>query len=168
MSDDADEFFARAQAIETEAGERYAELADQMEVHNNREVAALFRKMAEIEAKHARNILARAGDRALPKLPLTARLWDEPEGPETTATGDTHYLMTPYHALELALANEERAARYFSRVAAATANAAIRALAVEIAAEEAEHVALIKAWLAKYPKPEADWAEDPDPPIYSE
>ena len=31
--------------------------------------------------------------------------WTEPIGPETTASEDVHYLMTPYHALQLALHN---------------------------------------------------------------
>ncbi len=39
--------------MEVEAAQRYAELADAMETHNNREVAALFRTMANIESKHA-------------------------------------------------------------------------------------------------------------------
>ena len=46
------EFFAQALAIEIEASERYELLADQMDVHNNREIAAIFRKRAAIEAHH--------------------------------------------------------------------------------------------------------------------
>ena len=42
-----EELMAHAYAIEAEAEERYRELAIQMEVHNNTEVAALFRKLAE-------------------------------------------------------------------------------------------------------------------------
>ena len=37
---------AHAMAIETEAVDRYEELADQMEVHNNPEVAAFFLRRA--------------------------------------------------------------------------------------------------------------------------
>ena len=40
---------AQAYAMEREAVQRYSALADVMEVHNNREVTALFRKMAHIE-----------------------------------------------------------------------------------------------------------------------
>ena len=46
MTSHAD-FMARAYALELEASERYAQFADQLETHNNPEVAKLFRKLAE-------------------------------------------------------------------------------------------------------------------------
>ena len=52
------ELMAQALAIEIEAAQRYAELADVMETHNNREVADLFRRMATIESRHADAIRA--------------------------------------------------------------------------------------------------------------
>ena len=51
------EFLARAWAMEVEAAERYAMLADAMEEHNNPEVAELFRKLARIEQLHADGIV---------------------------------------------------------------------------------------------------------------
>jgi hypothetical protein len=33
-----------------------------------------------------------------------------------------------------------------------------------MAAEEAEHVRLIKEWMKRVQRPEAGWDEDPDPP----
>ena len=47
-----------ALAIELEAADRYGELADVMETHNNPEVAALFRRMQSIEGMHADAIRA--------------------------------------------------------------------------------------------------------------
>ena len=44
-----DELMAYAYALEVEASERYADFADAMEMHNNREVAELFRKLSRIE-----------------------------------------------------------------------------------------------------------------------
>ena len=38
----------------------------------------------------------------------------------------------------------------------------------ELRQEESEHVAMVKQWMAKYPKPTGDWAHDPDPPRYNE
>jgi hypothetical protein len=35
-------------------------------------------------------------------------------------------------------------------------------------AEEREHVALVKAWLKKTPKPDRYWAHDPDPARYTD
>ena len=45
-------------------------------------------------------------------------------------------------------------------------NDEVRAKAIELQAEEAEHVELVKAWMAKVPQPEGDWENDPDPPRY--
>ena len=56
------EFFAQALAIEIEASDRYTLLAEQMEVHNNTEVAGVFRRMAQLEMQHHDEIRARAGD----------------------------------------------------------------------------------------------------------
>jgi hypothetical protein len=44
----------------------------------------------------------------------------------------------------------------------------VRRAAEEMRDEEVEHVALVKAWLAKVPKPDADWAVDPDPPRHAD
>lgn len=63
-----EELMAHAYAIEAEAAERYDELATQMEVHNNLEVAALFRKLAEYEGAHAREIEERSAHLSLPVL----------------------------------------------------------------------------------------------------
>ena len=52
---------AYAYAMEVEAAERYAELADQMSTHHNREVSELFAKLARIEGKHRDQILAKMG-----------------------------------------------------------------------------------------------------------
>jgi len=56
-----DELMAYAYALELEASERYADFADAMEIHNNREVAELFRKLARIESRHADQVLEEMG-----------------------------------------------------------------------------------------------------------
>ena len=162
------EFMALALAMETEAAARYAEFADAMEMHNNLEVAALFRKMAEIEGKHAAQIMAEMGWKEAPALPAGRPTWEGFEAPETTPGDEVHYLMQPYHALELALQNEERAAKFFARLARAATVATVKKAALELEAEEREHVALVKAWMEKVPKPDTDWAIDPDPPRYTD
>lgn len=161
-----EEFMAQAVAMEIEAAERYEELADAMETHNNVEVANLFRKLAGIEAKHAQSLLAQMGWNAPPSAPDAVFDATGTEGPETAASEDLHYLMQPYHALMIALANEERAERFFARMALAAGTDAVRKAALEMRDEEHEHVELVKAWLAKVPAPSPDWSEDPDPPRY--
>ena len=51
------EFMSQAYSMELEATERYAQFAEQLDTHNNREVAQLFRKLSTIEALHAKRIL---------------------------------------------------------------------------------------------------------------
>lgn len=157
------EFMAQACALEAEAAERYAELADLMRAHHNAEVADLFAKMARIEALHRQQLLDRMGWGEAPDP--DAYRWETPEGPETTDFGDLHYLMTPWHALKLAEHNERRAADFFQRLAdRADLPPDLRAAAAGMAAEEREHVALIRAWLDKVGPPGPDWDEDLDPP----
>jgi rubrerythrin len=159
----AEEFMARACALEAEAAARYADLAHLMRAHHNADVAALFDKLARIEGLHRDQILARMGWTAAPDP--DAFRWETPEGPETTDYGDLHYLMTPWHALKLAEHNERRAAEFFEGLAKSEALPAdLRAAAVETAGEEREHVRLIQEWLARVPEPEPGWDEDPDPP----
>ena len=162
------EFMALALAMENEAAARYAEFADAMEMHNNLEVAALFRKMADIEGRHAAQIMAEMGWTAPPALPAGRPTWEGFEAPETAPIDEVHYLMQPWHALQLALQNEERAERFFGRLARAATVATVKKAARELEAEEREHVELVKAWLAKVPKPDTDWANDPDPPSYTD
>lgn len=164
----AAQFFARSLAIEQEAIQRYADLAEQMETHNNPELADLFRKLETIEGKHAANIKARAGDIELPKVSPLAYRWPDNEPPEIVPHQDVHYLMTPHHALKLALEGEERAVAYFDELAKVAENEDVRALATEFADEEREHVRLMQDWLGKFPEPEQDWDEDLDPPAIQE
>jgi len=163
-----DEFMREALVMEVEAAQRYAELADAMETHNNLEVAALFRKMAVIEGKHAAQIMAEMGWTAMPEARAATASWEGFEAPETTPGDEVHYLMQPYHALELALANEQRAERFFARLARVATTAAVRKAARELQEEEREHVELVRAWMKKVPQPDADWANDPDPPVYTD
>src|SRR3972149_7181408 len=94
---------AHAYAMENEAHERYLDLAEQLEVHHNDEVAALFRKMAKIEQLHVQKILERVGDMELPRLSPWEYRWPGAEAPETAGIGEAHYMMTPHHALGMAL-----------------------------------------------------------------
>lgn len=161
------DFMARAYAIELEATERYAQFAEQMEAHNNREVAQLFRKLADIEAIHARRILDEMQWPTMPAMP-PAYAWETPEGPETAPFDSLHYLMQPWHALEIALRCERQAQSYYEGIAASRAPKPVRDAAREMAAEEAGHVTLIEEWMKRVPKPAAGWDEDPDPPRMNE
>lgn len=161
-----DEFMAQALAMEREAAQRYDEIADAMETHNNREVAQLFRTMAGYEAKHAEAIMAEMSWVEAPGVPPGA--WPATESPEVIPRDAVHYLMHPWHALELALAAEQRAEAFFSELVRTASDESVRRAAIELRQEESEHVAMVRQWMAKYPKPAGDWAHDPDPPRYNE
>jgi len=161
------ELMALALAMEREAAQRYAEFADAMEIHNNVEVAALFRKMATIETGHVQAIMAQMGWREAPAVPSDAWL-DAIEGPETPRGDEGHYLMQPWHALAIALACEERAERFYERLAGMAEEPAVRDAARELQREEREHVTLVRRWMDKVEKPAEGWGVDPDPPRYTD
>jgi rubrerythrin len=165
VADDITELLSQALALEHEASDRYAELAELMEVHNNIDVAKLFERMAEIEKLHVDQILRMVSKQDLADLPRKEWQWISPEGPETTNPEDLHYLMKPYHALQLALVNEQRAFEYYDQIAKNTSDEETRSLAEELATEEEEHVALVKVWMDKYPEMDKDWDYDDDPPL---
>ena len=163
-----DELMAYAYALELEASERYAEFADAMDVHNNREVAELFRKLARIEHRHAEQVLEEMGWLSSPPAPHGGYKWEGFEAPETGDVGELHYLMRPYHALQIALHNEKRAYVFFGGLVKKARNAKVKKAAEEMREEEAEHVRLIEEWIKRTPKPDADWAIDPDPPTLAD
>ena len=161
-----EDLMGQALTIEREAVARYEELADMMETHNNPDVGALFRKMAGYEQLHVEQILADMGWAADVVVPRHSGIWSSPESPEVVPIEEMHYLMHPWHALQLALSAEQRAEAFFAEMAGTAATEAVRAAAEEMRQEEAEHVALVREWLAKVPQPEGDWSVDPDPPRY--
>lgn len=163
-----DDFLAHALALETEVAERYEEIAHSMEIHNNLEVSELFHKLAQASAKHAEEMRSRTEDRDLPQIAPWEFQWGDAEAPETPSMAATHYLMTPYQALDIARNAEIQAQNYYTSVAEHSPNPTIRSLALEFAYEEAEHVDLVNTWIERYPKPEKGWDFDPDPPGISE
>ena len=159
---------AQALAMEREAVQRYSALADVMEVHHNREVEALFRRMAQIEAKHAEQIMAEMGWIDSSDEPDSERSPFDADAPESVPEDAVHYLMWPWHALQLALAAEQHAEAFFARLAETTPSETVRDAALRLRDEEREHVALMTAWIARTPQPGSDWADDPDPPRYTD
>jgi len=160
-------FYALLYAMEHEAAERYEDLAGQMETHNNPKVAALFRELAAVERKHAERLKAH-GQAVQAIRARDLRFSNGFELPETMPLDRVHYLMTPAHALALALENEEQAARCFAELAISAPDDDVRKLAAEMVEEERHHAALIRKRLSDLPAPPPDWDRDFDPPRYSE
>ena len=163
-----EELLAHAHALESEAVERYEELAGQMEVHNNPELAELFHEMAAIERKHVDQVESLAVDSRLPRLAPWDYRWQTPEAPETVPVGQSHYRLPPYQALSLMIACEERAQAFFEGVASDHPDPGVRATAIQMAAEEQQHAELLRQWQTRYPEPEPDWQVDLDEPVSQE
>ena len=159
----AAELLAHAHRIEADAAERYGVLAEQMETHNNPDVARLFRKLEWVEGLHADKILARAADTPLPALGPWEGKWPGDDSPEAVDLGEAHYLMTPWQALQMALKAERSAFAFYDRLAQTATDAQVKQLATEFAEEEREHVDLVLKELEKHPPPDKTWSEDPDP-----
>ena len=70
--------------------------------------------------------------------------------------------------LACSLAAEQRAVDFFDRLARIATADTVRSAAEAMREDEREHVVLVEAWLRKVPRPAADWADDPDPPRYTD
>ncbi len=163
-----EELLAYSLALEIEAVDRFTDLADQMEVHHNYEVADLFRKLAEIEGKHVENVSRASAGKQLPEMMAWEFEWVDGESPEGGNMEDAHYLMQPWHAIELAMQGERRAVAFFRHVASSAADEKVVQMALELTAEEEEHVALLEEWQQRFPKPTEGWEDDMDPPAILE
>jgi rubrerythrin len=161
------DLLAVAYRIEIDAVDRYNLLADQMETHNNPELVKVFRDLARAEGIHGEEIRRLAGDFDVAAHVAEMAQFAQ-ESPEEADLGSAHYLMTPWHALQLSLKGEERALAYFTSIVETAKDPKVKAMAAELVEEEAEHVSLVHRLLRRYPKPAENWADDPDPPAPQE
>jgi rubrerythrin len=162
------DLFAVAYRIEADAVERYDLLAGQMETHNNPELVAMFRDLSRAEGIHRDEIRRLAGDINVVAHADRMGKWGGGDSPEEAELGAVHYMMTPWHALQLALAAEERALAFFTSIAETAKNPEVKKMAQEFVEEEAEHVNLVHRLLRKYPQPAESWSSDHDPPVAQE
>jgi len=160
------DLLAIAYRIELDAVERYGLLADQMETHNNLELTKVFRDLSKAESIHAAEIREMAGDTDLNgRANALHSIWPKGESPEEVDLGAAHFLMTPWHALQLCLAGEKRALAFFTSIAETAKDAKVKEMAAELVEEEAEHVNLVYRLMRKYPEPTDSWCQEGDPPV---
>jgi rubrerythrin len=157
-------FLAYSVVVEEEAADRHDELADVMDVHNNPDVAATFRKLAGYSRLHAQEIREHAAAHDLPKIAPWDFEWEGGEPPESADTDEVHYQMNRAQALRLAMQNEQRACDFYAAISREAPDGAVRELASEFAAEEKEHLELLRLWIEKVPESEDESPFDPDPP----
>lgn len=162
------DLLAIAYQIESDAVERYNLLADQMETHNNAELVKVFRDLARAEGIHGEEIRRLAGDFDVVSHARQIARIERMGIPHEVELDSAHYMMTPWHALQLSLAGEKRALAYFTHIVETATDPKVRAMAMELMEEEVEHVNLVNRLLRRYPPPDESWAEDPDPPVSQE
>ncbi|WP_374546172.1 ferritin family protein [Rhodoblastus sp.] len=143
-----EEFLAYSIHLEQEAATRFGELADAMESGGNREVAQLFRKLAEYSRLHLSDAKARAGFRDIPEIAPADFVWPDLESPEAAAIWGADPLLSRREALEIALCAEQAGHDYYKSVRDSATDPEIKVLATEFVDEEAGHVAELKKWIA--------------------
>lgn len=155
----AGDFFAHAIAIEREAARRYLEFAEHMSDRGSESTAELFRRLADQEARHARLLEQRAGAVRLSTLKPWEHSWLDDADPEQVNHDVVFHLMTPYHALRIALRAEREAQAFFARSERGIDDHEVRQLAALLAREENAHIASVEQGLARAPRP-IDWERD--------
>jgi rubrerythrin len=119
------ELYVHAIATEREAARRYAELAERM-VQHDEPAAALFRTLAQAQARHLADLTRESAALALPEL-----------------TADHSWPMDGRDPLDIALRAEKDARAFFEQAVRTAPDPAVRALAQEMAAAEAARADLI-------------------------
>ncbi len=77
--DSVEEFLAYAIKLESEAADRFGQLADVMQASGNGAVAKLFRRLSDYSRMHLAEAQARSGFRDIPKLNPTDFVWPDLE-----------------------------------------------------------------------------------------
>jgi rubrerythrin len=145
-----EDFLARALAIGAEATASYQLLAEQMQVHNHRDAAGVFRGLARMEMGRHDELLERAAGRVLPAVMPWDCQWLDSAGRDPLPLDWARRPMTAHHALRVALANEERSRRFFEQCAASPAcSDEVRRMARKFADEEDGHIARLERVLGQ-------------------
>lgn len=139
-----------AKLIEMEACHRYQMFASQLGRTGGYDAGAFFASMAENEAKHGQELEARRKD-LFGDAPARLTLDDlyDVEAPEM---GAPHRGMSTLQAIEIGLAAEQKAYDFYDMALPGITDADVRELFTELRDEEAEHVEMLKAQMARLPE----------------
>lgn len=148
--EDINIFLAHAVELEREAARRHEELAESMRADSNLDVEKFFRQMAAFSRKHLAQAMARGGFHRLPALSAKDYVWPDGISPEQFDWIGVDAMMGVKYALELALDGERRGHAFYAHIAEITRDPEVKAMALEFAEEEAEHVAELEKWIVRY------------------
>ena len=158
------EFLAHSVELESEARERYTELAEAMASHTNRAVSAFFERMAEEASHHLAEVEEIVGSARLPQLKAWEYQWLDPEAPESASYEAVHYRMTLREAMQLALQNEREAEAFYRHIADSTNDPETERVATGFAEEEHRHAAALVDMMAGLQESAQHAREDDDDP----
>jgi rubrerythrin len=158
------EFFAHSLELESEARDRYEELADSMAQHHSDEVALFFRRMAQEASQHLAEVTELAKGLKLPELKVWEFDWPEAEPPETASYEAIHYRMSLRQAMLLALENERAAERYYRQMADNSPDNETVQIARQFADDEVSHAAALERLLQELPETGENIREEDDDP----
>jgi len=136
--------------IEEEAHQRYKSFAAQIgRTGNKNDAGAFFATMADNEAKHGNDLLARRIE-MFGKVPMKVKLTDlfDVEAPDY---GALRKGMSTVQAFEMGLEAEQKAHDFYDQALPGITDPEIRALFAELRDEETEHVEMLKKAMAKLP-----------------
>ncbi len=153
-----------AQALEQELAERYAEMADSMEVHNNTAAAQLFRELADYGESRAGELIRQAQGMELPQVPPWEYQWLVSIDGTENGMQQLHYLMTTCEALRLALQIEQGTCDFYLRATEDASDSSVMSLAAEMLASKRKHLGLLQEWLRQELANHVPEPEDLDPP----
>ena len=152
--------------IEEEARQRYESFAAQIgRTGSSNDPAAFFASMAENEAKHGNDLLARRIE-LFGKVPMNVKLTDlfDVEAPDAASPRRG---MSTLQAYELGLAAEKKAYDFYDRALPGITNPEVKTLFTELRDEETEHVEMLQEAMARLPSiASVETENDPDDSPY--
>jgi rubrerythrin len=135
--------------IEEEAKERYQEFQKLVGGRYKGDAADVFKVMAENEAKHHAELVAKRTQLFKKAAVRVDRSWfDDIEAPDR---GTPRVFMGPRQAFEVALASEEKAHDFFAGALKHVKDAKVKALFEELKGEELQHKRYIQKLLSGLP-----------------
>jgi rubrerythrin len=147
-----------AALIEVEAFQRYSLFVEQ--IGSSTDAGSFFQSMAENEKKHAEELANRR--RALfGDAPANVKRDDifDVEAPDV---GSPRWNMSEYKACQVALYSEKKAFEFYDKALRKVTQPEVRALFEELRDEEAEHIRMVEAIMAKLPASAREELEDQD------
>jgi len=144
-----EEFLGYAVKVEEDAAIHFERMSAAMARCGNEEVAQLFSQLGHFSRLHLAEARRRAGavDASL-ELPPDY-VWPDHATPERTSLYASDADISRLDALRAALEGEKRGYEFYYAVAGTSKLPEVAAMAKEFVKEEAEHVKILEAWIAR-------------------